>query len=170
MKYPKKDHRHTIIHCQITSPDILERMKKLDVFASVQPIFIDADMAIVYDRVGDLANTSYAFNTMMQLGINVAIGTDAPVEDMNPYANLRATMTRCNEQGQCYLEEERMSLYDAIDSYTINGAKQARMEQQIGRLLPGFFADFVILSGDDANTIYQMKAKTVYVGGKAYHV
>ncbi|MDP3130036.1 MAG: amidohydrolase family protein, partial [Bacillota bacterium] len=71
-EYPRTDHRHTIIHCQITTKAILERMARLGVYAAVQPVFIDVDMNVVKARVGTkLAMTSYAWKTMQDLGINV---------------------------------------------------------------------------------------------------
>lgn len=163
---PRTNHRHTIIHCQITSKEILDRMAKLDVYAAVQPIFIDYDMQIVYDRVGELANTSYAFYTMIQKGINVAIGTDAPVEPMNPFENLRAAMTRTNPQGQVYLEHEKMPASVALDAYTKASAGQIGWENELGQLKAGYFADFVILNGNDLEKIYQLSIDRVYMDGK----
>ena len=165
-EFPRKDHRHTIIHCQITSQEILDRMAKLDVYAAVQPIFIDYDMQIVYDRVGELANTSYAFYSMIQKGINVAIGTDAPVEPMNPFENLRAAITRTNLQGQLYLEHEKMPVSVALDAYTKSSATQVGWGHELGQLKSGYFADFVVLNGNDFSKLYQLPVDFVYMDGK----
>ncbi|MDZ4196146.1 MAG: amidohydrolase [Candidatus Izemoplasmatales bacterium] len=152
-EYPRVDHRHTIIHCQITTKAILERMKRLDVYAAVQPIFIDYDMSVVYDRVGKLADTSYAFYTMQQMGINVAIGTDAPVESMNPFDNLRAATTRQSKKGKVYLEKEKMPIDVALDCYTYASAKQTRDEHYLGLIQEQYLADFVVLNITDIRDI-----------------
>jgi hypothetical protein len=167
---PREDHRHCIIHCQITSGAILDRMAKLQVYAAVQPIFIDADMEIVWDRVGTKrAITSYAWKTMIDKGINVAFGTDAPVEDINPIENIRAAVTRTNRQGHTYLLEEALTAQEAILAYTYASAKQTRDEQELGKIAPGYFADFAVWN---RNQFVHMKtdhlpkeALATYVGG-----
>jgi len=142
---PRDDHRHCIIHCQITSEAILDRMAKMDVYAAVQPIFIDADMEIVYDRVGKhRADTSYAWKSMVDKGIHVAFGTDAPVEDVNPIENIRAAVTRTNRAGHVYLPEQAVSVADAIKAYTTASAKQTRDEHELGKIEVGYHADFTV--------------------------
>ena len=49
-KYPREDHRHGIVHCQITDEVLLNRFKDLDLVAYIQPIFLDCDWKIVRDR------------------------------------------------------------------------------------------------------------------------
>ncbi|NLD88503.1 MAG: amidohydrolase family protein, partial [Clostridiales bacterium] len=81
--------RHGILHCQLTDRALLERMKNRDILVFVQPVFIDYDMDIVSTRVGErLASESYAFGDMVCMGIRTSYGTDAPVEDMNPFENI----------------------------------------------------------------------------------
>jgi predicted amidohydrolase YtcJ len=171
---PRKDHRHCIIHSQITSEAILDRMARLDVYAAVQPIFIDADMEIVWDRVGsDRARTSYAWKTMLVKGINVAFGTDAPVEDINPIENIRAAVTRTNRAGHTYLPEQAVTAQEAILAYTVASAKQTRDEHELGKIAPGYFADFAVWN---RNQFVHMKsdhlekeALLTYVGGTLVH-
>lgn len=171
---PRNDHRHCIIHCQITSEAILNRMARLQVYAAVQPIFIDADMEIVWDRVGtDRARTSYAWKSMIQKGINVALGTDAPVEDVNPIENIRAAVTRTNRGGHTYLPEQALTVQEAILAYTVASAKQTRDEQELGKIAPGYLADFAVWN---RNQFVHMKtdhlpkeALATYVGGVLVH-
>ena len=69
--------RHTLVHCQITDKALLERIAKLGIVVSYQPIFLDYDMHIVEKRCGkELASTSYAFKTLGDLGAKIAYGTD----------------------------------------------------------------------------------------------
>ena len=148
MRTPSNPLRNGIIHCQITTPEILERFKKSKILAQVQPIFIHYDKNIVYDRVGkELAETSYAFRTLAEMGVHVSYGTDSPVEDMNPYNNLYCAVTRMSltGKGDPYLPDQCVDIYDAIDNYTIESAYCSFDEKKKGRLLPGFMADLVIL-------------------------
>lgn len=171
---PRMDHRHCIIHCQITSEAILDRMARLDVYAAVQPIFIDADMEIVYERVGkERAETSYAWKTMLDKGINVAFGTDAPVEDVNPIENIRAAVTRTNHAGHTHLPKQAVTVADAIRAYTIASAKQTRDEHELGKIAVGYFADFAVWNRSQfvhmKTDHLKKQALATYVGGKLVH-
>ena len=146
------DRRHGIVHVQITDRALLERMADLDILALVQPIFLHYDQTIVKDRVGEkLASTSYAFKTMLDLGIKVSLGTDCPVEDLDPLNNIYCTITRRrldDTSGIAYNEAESLTLEEAIDAYTIGGAYTEHMDDQKGRLKTGYIADLVILDRD----------------------
>ncbi len=139
--------RHALIHCQITDLPLLERFRDLGIYAQVQPIFIHYDSHIVYQRVGTaLADTSYAFGTMLKSGIPVSFGSDSPVEDMNPYHNLYCAITRRDLNGNLpYNISEAVTIAEAVDAYTLGSAEVCFRETQLGRLLPGYLADFVVL-------------------------
>ena len=69
-EHPRDDHRHGVVHCQITRPDQLADFAALHLHAYVQPIFLDYDIHMVEQRVGpELAATSYAFRTLMDLSL-----------------------------------------------------------------------------------------------------
>lgn len=144
--------RHGIVHCQITSQEQLERIAKLDIPVLFQPIFLDYDINIIEDRIGqDLARTSYAFNTLYELDAPISLGTDSPVEDCNPWHNIYCAVTRMglNEKPKGgYYPNEKMNLTDAIDAYTLGSAYNEFKEDFKGRLKPGFVADLVVLDRD----------------------
>ena len=174
-KNPKDYIRHGIVHCQITDGEILERFKELNVLAFIQPIFIDYDMNIVIDRVGhDLAQTSYAWKTMMDKGIHIPFGTDCPVESFNPMANIYTAVTRKNINGnqkKVYLPNEKLSMYEAIYAYTVEGAYASNEENIKGTITKDKLADFIILDKDLFNLsceedILDTKVVKTYVDGK----
>ncbi len=148
--------RHGIVHCQITDMEMLERFKKSDVLALVQPIFLHYDMTVVEDRVGkELASTSYAFETLRKLGVHESFGTDSPVEDLNAINNLYCAVTRKNLKGEPeggFYPNECMDIYDAVDAYTYESAYASFEENVKGRIKPGYYADMVVL-GQDIFTI-----------------
>lgn len=141
--------RHGIVHCQITDMNLLKRFQALDILAYVQPIFLHYDMHIVEERVGKaLASTSYAFGTMEKLGLHVAYGTDSPVEGLNVFHNIHCAINRQDlkaypENG--FYPNESVDLETAIDGYTLGGAYASFEETRKGRLLPGYFADLVVV-------------------------
>ena len=165
--------RHGIIHCQITDLPLLERFKKADVLALVQPIFLHYDMKIVESRVGkELAATSYAFNAMDKLGVHTSYGTDAPIEDLNPLHNIHCAVNRQNLKGEPaggYYSDECVSLYQAIDNYTIESAYASFDEGKKGRIAPGFLADMCVLNQDiftiDPVGIMSVKVDMTILGG-----
>lgn len=144
--------RHGIVHCQITDPAMLERFRKNDILALVQPIFLHYDMTVVEDRVGkELASTSYAFETLRRMGVHESFGTDSPVEDMNAINNLYCAVTRKNLSGEPeggFYPEECMDISDAVDAYTYESAYVSFEETVKGRLKPGYYADMAVLSQD----------------------
>ena len=163
-----------IIHVQITDRPLLERFTKNDILALVQPIFLHYDTAIVEDRVGkELAATSYAFKTLMDLGVHTSYGTDSPVEDMNPIDNIYCAVTRKNLRGEPaggWHPEECVDIYSAIDAYTIESAYASFDEKVKGRLMKGYFADLVVLSDNiftvDPDDILKIKVDATMVNGQ----
>ena len=166
--------RHGIIHCQITDAPLLERMRKSDVLAHVQPIFLNYDIGIVEKRVGkQLAHTSYAFNTMSTMGIHVSYGTDAPVEDASTMHNLHCAINRQNLDGNPpggFYPGECAPLAEAIDKYTAGSAYASFDEKRKGRIAPGFLADMCVLNTDiftvDPAEIRSIKVDMTVLGGK----
>ncbi|MEG0307854.1 MAG: amidohydrolase [Clostridium sp.] len=168
-----KEQRHGIVHCQITSKDIMERMKNLDIMAYIQPIFLDYDMHIVEDRVGERAKESYAFKTMEDLGIKLSIGSDAPVVHFNPFENIysavcRKDLSKYPENG--FMPLEKLSLESALKMFTIDSAYCSFEENIKGSLELGKLADLVVLDRDiftiPEDEIKDIHAEITMVDGK----
>ena len=131
---------------------LLERIVKDDILALYQPIFLDYDMHAVISRCGEeLSSTSYAFGTMARLNAKVSYGTDCPVEDCNPFPNIYSAVTRKDKNGWPeggFFPKECVDVYTAIDAYTAGSAYAQFMENEKGRIKPGFMADMVMLDKD----------------------
>jgi predicted amidohydrolase YtcJ len=136
--------RHGIIHCQITSADLLERMARNRILALVQPVFLEDDRHIVESRVGPrLASTSYAWGSMEKAGIPVSYSTDAPVSGIDPLRCIEWAVLR-----QGFYPGEQVDIYTAVDAYTTASAFSAFDENALGRIAPGYLADLVFLDRD----------------------
>lgn len=152
IKHPREDHRHGIVHCQIMNEDLQNRFAKNNIIAYIQPIFIHYDHKIVRSRVGeDLEKTSYAFKSLLDKGVNIAIGTDSPIELLNPFNNIYTAVTRKSlnfqpENG--WLPNEALSIDEAIHGYTIGSAYASFDENVKGILKEGYLADITVLSKD----------------------
>ncbi len=148
-KNPRADHRHGIIHCQITRPDQLERMARLNLHCYAQTIFLDYDIKIVEERIGkERASSSYNFKTLMDHGVWVSNGSDCPVELPNVLGGIQCAVTRSTlkEHIGPYLPDQAMTVKEAIQTFTIGSAHASFEENIKGKIAPGMLADFVILS------------------------
>ena len=152
--YPRTDARHGIVHCQITRPDQLARIAKGKLHVYAQSIFLDYDIHIVRERAGDtLAATSYSWKTLLKLGATVSNGSDCPVEAPNVLAGIQCAVTRQDLAGCApYLPREAFSVKEAIDSFTQAGAFAGFEEHTKGRIVPGHWADFVVLGENPFQT------------------
>lgn len=166
--------RNSIVHCQITDHDILESMAENNILAMVQPIFLDYDHQIVNSRVGDtLESTSYAWKTMMDLGIHTSFGTDAPVESFQPFHNIYEAVTRKTLEGKPeggWIPDQKVSMKEALKAYTVESAYAQFEEDTRGSLSPGQWADFMVLPKDllhmDPEELKDLKVEATYLGGK----
>ena len=170
---PERDHRSGIVHVQLTRKDQLEKMANMHLHAYAQTAFLDYDAYIVESRVGkELADTSYAFHTLKTLGCHVSNGTDCPVEIPNPLRGIQIAVTRMplKEDIPPYNPHECMTISEALNSYTAEGAYASFDENKKGSIKEGLLADFVILDANPfeakTNEIHKIKALKTYLGGK----
>ena len=170
--YPRNDHRHGIVHMQISRKDQLERMQKLQLHTYAQTIFLDYDIHIVEECVGkDLASTSYSWKSLMDMGLTVSNGTDCPVEMPNALAGMQCAITRTDRKDSVkpYLAQQAFTVKEALDSYTKQGAYASFEESVKGQIKEGYYADFVVLEENpfmvDVNKIQDIVVKQTYVAG-----
>ena len=172
---PRPDHRHGIVHCQITRPDQLERIRSLDLHVYAQTIFLDYDNHIVEKRVGkELASSSYSWKSLIDGGISVSNGSDCPVELPDVMAGIQCAVTRSSLDGTGpYLPSQAFTVRDALDSFTIRGAEASWEESYKGKIAPGYLADFVVLSADPFKTapdlLHSIEVLNTYLGGKCVY-
>ena len=163
-EHPRQDHRHGIVHCQITRPDQLERMAKMGLHIYAQSIFLDYDIHIVRERAGDaLADSSYSWKTLMDLGATVSNGSDCPVETPDVMGGIQCAVTRRDLKGfGPYLPQEAFTVQEALDSFTKGSAWAAFREADLGRIEAGYEADFVVL-GENPFTAEPSRLKDIPV-------
>lgn len=175
-EHSRQDPRHGIVHCQITRPDQLDKIAALGLHVYAQSIFLDYDIHIVEQRVGeDLAATSYRWKTLMDKGVTVSNGSDCPVELPRALAGIQCAVTRTDLRGSVppYLEEETFTVQQALDSYTRASAHASFEEHVKGQICPGMLADFVVLGGNpftvDTHCIQDIPVLATFLGGQAVY-
>jgi predicted amidohydrolase YtcJ len=144
--------RHRIEHVQVLHSDDAGRLASLDVTASMQPIHATSDMEMAKRYWGARTALAYAWRTQLQHGARLAFGSDAPVESPNPFLGLHAAVTRCRADGapgpQGWHPEQRLTLQEAWQAFTLGPAYLAGTEASQGRLAPGYLADLIVLEQD----------------------
>ncbi len=119
--------RYRLEHVQLIAPADLERMRRLGVIASVQPFHAVADRDIAERYWGKRHRHAYAYRTMQQAGIPLALGSDAPVETFDPLRILYTATTRndtATPQRPAWLPDQALSITDALWGYTLGAAWQ----------------------------------------------
>ncbi len=147
-----RDRRDRIEHAQIIAPEDFARFASLHIIASMQPSHQTTDMRWAERRLGpERIKGAYAWHTLLNLGVPLAFGTDYPVEAINPMRGLHACVTRELPDGGPpggWQPQEKISMDECIHAYTAGAAYAEFDEAKKGRLVPGQFADIVVLSDD----------------------
>jgi predicted amidohydrolase YtcJ len=171
------DQRFTIEHAQHMAEKDFERFAKLHVIASMQPYHAIDDGRWAEKRLGHArARYSYAWRSFLDHGVPLAFGTDWPVAPLNPMLGLYAAITRATLDGRNsggWIPEEKITLPEAIEAYTMGSAFAEFQEKDKGSILPGKVADLVILSDNifdlKPEAIPNVKIGTTIVGGKVVY-
>ena len=142
--------RWRVEHAQHLDPADVPRFARLGVLASVQCNHATSDAPWVARRLGPerAARTSYPWRSLLDSGARLNVGTDVPVEPIDPIANFVACVTRRSADGTVFLPEQRMTRQEALIAYTLGNAYAAFQESELGSIAPGKRADLVILSQD----------------------
>lgn len=171
--------RHRIEHVQVIHPKDAPRLAQLNVIASMQPIHATSDMLMADAFWGpERSRLAYALKTQLDFGARLALGSDAPVESPNPFWGLHAAVTRRRADGSPsadgWYPEQRLTLAQAWEGYTLGPAYAAGLESRLGRLAPDHLADLVVLDRDphtcNADDLLAFEASATMVNGEwVYH-
>ena len=119
---------------------------------------------------GDRLQGSYAFRSLWDSGAVVVNGSDAPVEELDPLAGIRAGVLRTIDERPGWRTGEALTVEQAIRASTVTPAWLAGDERRRGRLLPGFLADLVVLSRDPfacpSDELESVEIVATMVGGR----
>jgi predicted amidohydrolase YtcJ len=168
------DRRFRIEHAQHMAAKDFERFHELQVIASVQPFHAIDDGRWAESRIGhDRASRTYAFRTFLDHGVHLAFGTDWTVAPLNPLLTVYAAVTRQTLDGKNpdgWFPAQKLTVAEAIESYTMGSAYAEFQEKEKGSITPGKLADLVVLSEDlfsiPGSEIRQVRVLKTVVGGR----
>jgi hypothetical protein len=168
------DRRFRIEHAQHIAPKDFDRFASLHVIASVQPYHAIDDGRWAERRIGpERIKTTYAFRTLLDKGVTLALGTDWTVAPLNPMKTLYAAVTRATLDGKNpngWVPEQKIKLSEAVEAYTMGSAYAEFQEDEKGSITVGKLADMVLLSDDifqiDPVKIEDVDVDMTMVGGR----
>ena len=171
---PVEDHRLRVEHAQIVRPEDVEKFRTLGIIPSMQPTHATSDMGFVADRVGEERTAgAYAWRWFRDAGLTIPMGSDFPVESVNPLYGIYSAVTRQDHNGQPpggWHPEHRLTIEEAIRGFTIWAAHAAYQDEVLGSIETGKLADFTILDKNileiDPMEIPGTKVLYTIVGGK----
>ncbi len=166
--------RCRIEHAQVVHPADLPRFRALGVVASVQPTHATSDMGWAEQRLGpERIGRAYAWRSLAETGVPLALGSDFPIEAVNPLLGFYAAVTRQDAGGAPpggWRPQERLTRAQALHGFTLGAAYAAFAERDLGSIEPGKLADFVLLSADimtiPAPEILGAHVLATYLSGK----
>jgi len=176
----KRDRRPRIEHIEtIALPDI-SRFGKLGVIASMQPLhsYPDADTLDIWARNAgpDRASRAWAWKSIADSGGHLAFGSDWPVVTLNPWEGVQTAVTRQTSEGQPeagFVPEQRLTVAQVVDGYTLGAAFAGRREKAEGSLEIGKLADLIIVSQNifdiEPHKIGATRVVTTMVGGQVVY-
>jgi predicted amidohydrolase YtcJ len=145
---------HRIEHVQHSHPADLQRLARLGLVASVQPIHATDDMAMMDQACGRRGRWAYAFRDLLNAGTVLALGSDCPVASPNPFWGIHAAVTRQRRDGTPpggWYPAQRLTVAEAVWGYTMGPAYASGQVARQGSLIPGKLADLIVLDRDIFN-------------------
>ncbi|MDR1943283.1 MAG: amidohydrolase [Synergistaceae bacterium] len=169
-----KDHRFRIEHSQILHPDDIARFGEIGAIPSMQFVHCTSDKNMTEDRIGaHRLPGAFAWRRMLDMGLVIPGGSDAPVELVNPYHGIYAGVTRKGRDGTPeggWRADQKVTREEALRAFTIWGAHAAFQDHVRGSLEVGKRADFVVTDRDimtcEEDGIKDIKASATIQGGE----
>lgn len=166
--------RYRIEHLQVIAPADVPRLIEHGIIASMQPTHATSDMDWAERRLGpDRVKGAYAWRTILDAGGKLALGSDFPVEDVNPFFGIYSAVTRQDHAGAPaggWYPSQRLTLAEAVRGFTRDAAWAAFEEPTRGTIEPGKLADLTIIEGDlltmPSADLYKAKVRYTIVGGE----
>src|SRR6266581_1784801 len=174
--HKKGDRRPRIEHIETIAASDIPRFGKLGVIASMQPLhsYPDSDTLEVWARNAgpDRASRAWAWKSISDAGGRLAFGSDWPVVTLNPWEGVQTAVTRQTSEGKPaagFVPEQRLTVAEAIEGYTLGAAFAGRREKSEGSLEIDKFADLIVVSQNifdiNPHNIGATKVVTTIVGG-----
>jgi predicted amidohydrolase YtcJ len=171
--HPRFDHRFTFQHFGISTPEMARRIKALGGVASVNPFYVHHRAELTAPYIGaDRAYTAARLKTLVDAGVPTSLHADTPVAPPRPLEEVWIAVNRFGLSGQVRGPGERVSVDQALRMVTVDAAYTLGVEDKVGSISAGKFADFVVLERDPyavpKEEIRDIKVWGTIVGGRIF--
>lgn len=170
---PRPDHRHTLQHCQMADAALFSRMKALGVCANLfaNHIYYWGDSHFELTMGPERAARLDATGTAKRAGVPFAIHSDAPVTPLGPLFTAWCAVQRMSSSGRVLgRDTEALSVEDALAAVTIDAAYTLKLDDVVGSIECGKYADFAVLEDDPLavapETLKDIQVWGTVVGGR----
>ena len=169
---PRPDPRHYVIHADLASPEALSLLAVHGFGASMQPAIKWTIADLMRKMLGrERADYQWPMRSALDAGVRVTSSSDAPITFPNWRQGVETAVLRESKAtGEVHGPEERITVLEAIRTYTVDGAWQDRAEGWKGSLVPGMVADYCVLDGrllgTDAHQIAETPVAATVVDGQ----
>jgi len=160
--FPRPDARPKITHCTLINDDLIRRMKVLNAVPALftSYAYYNTDKFVFYGE--ELMRRSMAFRSLLDAGIKASAGSDFSPGPFAPLMGIQGMVTRTGWDGKTWGANQRVSVDEALQINTLNGAYASFEENIKGSITPRKLADFVVLS-DDLHTVDKEKIKDIKI-------
>ena len=173
-QYPDNPGRHRVEHSQTLTASDIPRFSELGVIAAMQPTHATSDMYWAGDRLGpERVKFAYAWRSLLDSGARLALGSDFPVEQVNPMLGIHAAVTRQDVEGWPpggWNPQENLSREEAVRGFTLDAAYSGFMEESVRSLESGTRADLIVLDKNvfeiEASEIHTIKVLQTWLDGE----
>lgn len=166
--YPREDHRHRLEHMELPTQNQMVRIARLGLIASILPSFLGPaisgeNLSLIESRIGKKRILRFhPYRTMIDNGIKLCGGSGTPEAPFNPLLGIHMAVNHPNPA-------ERITVQEALEMFTINGAISGFEENEKGTIQRGKLADMTVLSEDPfkipPKQIKEIKVEKTYVSG-----
>ncbi|HVC87995.1 MAG TPA: amidohydrolase [Gaiellaceae bacterium] len=160
--------RQRIEHAQLLAPDDVARFGELGVACSVQFSHAPSDRDLADAYWAGKTGGAYAYRSLLDSGAVVANGSDAPIEELDPLAGIRAGVRRTIDDRPPWHPEQCLTVEEAFQATCVTPAWLEYAERKRGTLIPGHYADLVVLDRDPFDDLDAQVVATM-VGGRFVH-
>jgi hypothetical protein len=148
-KYPREDHRNRDIHCTVITPELVERIKKLEILPTIFGPYVYYHGDKLLPAFGEeRLERMFAARSFLDAGVKIAAHSDHPCAPFPPLMALHGLVNRTTKAGRPIGQSQKVSVMEALKLYTVNAAYQQFDEDKLGSIEEGKLADMVVLGRD----------------------
>jgi predicted amidohydrolase YtcJ len=173
-KYPRNDPRNRIIHCTVINPELVDRIKGLDMLPTIfgaYPYYHGDKLIPAFGE--ERLESMFAARSFLDAGVKVTGHSDYSASPFPPLMAIHALVNRTTKGGKPIGQTQKISVMEALKLYTVNAAYHSFDEDSLGSIENGKWADIVVLGEDiltvSPETIVDIPIDMTIVGGKVIY-